>query len=236
MKTIFWSFIMLFSGMLPGYFAGHFPEKKEAATANLPVLNPVNISDTLFRFENYPAGKTPAGWTEALTGKGEPCRWEIVNDRGNKVLAQVSSETWEYRFNLLVNNTLLYKNVEISVRFKAVKGRGDQGGGPVWRYTDADNYYVARANPLENNFRLYKVVHGNRHLLKSAYLPMATGKWYTLKVIMYGNQIKCYFNGKLELETTDNTFQNKGKVGLWTKSDAVTWFDNFRVSLPEKKP
>ncbi len=233
MKTIFWSFLMLFSTMLPsGYSAGHSPEEKKAAAESLQAFEPRNVSDTLFNFENYPVGQAPSGWTEAVTGKGKPCRWEIVNDQGNKVLAQLSSETPDYRFNLIVNNALRYKDVEITVRFKAVKGRGDQGGGPVWRYRDAGNYYVARANPLENNFRLYKVVHGSRHMLKSATLSIATGKWYTIKVIMRGNRICCYLNGQLALETTDNTFSGAGKVGLWTKSDAVTWFDDFRVAVP----
>ncbi len=192
-------------------------------------------NDTLFTFENYPVGKTPAGWSEALTGRGKPCHWEIVNDHGNHVLAQVSSETPDYRFNLITNNLLRYKNVEISVRFKGVKGRGDQGGGPVWRYRDANNYYVVRANPLENNFRLYKVVNGNRYMLKSASFRIDSGKWYTLKVTMQGNRIRCYFDGKLKLETTDNTFPQAGKVGLWTKSDAVTWFDELRITRLDSK-
>ena len=193
--------------------------------------NPAAISaDTLFTFENYPVGQSPAGWSEALTGRGKPCRWEVLNDHGNRVLAQVSAETPDYRFNIIVNDGLRYKDVSVSVRFKGVKGRGDQGGGPVWRYQDSDNYYVARANPLENNFRLYKVVNGSRHMLKSASLRIDTGKWYVLKIVMQGNKIQCYFNGKPELEATDNTFSNAGKVGLWTKSDAVTWFDNMQVT------
>lgn len=211
--------------------AGSQSDNNSAAKMN-KVVNPESYSaspDTLFDFENYPVGSTPSGWTEALTGRGKPCHWEIKNDNGNKVLAQVSSETPDYRFNLIVNNTLSFKNVEISVKFKGVEGRGDQGGGPVWRYRDANNYYVVRANPLENNFRLYKVVNGDRRMLKSAGLRIDTGKWYTLKVTMQGNHIKCYFNGKLALETTDNTFSQAGKVGLWTKSDAVTFFKGFGV-------
>ncbi len=192
---------------------------------NLPAA-----ADTLFTFENYPVGKTPSGWIEALTGRGKPCHWQIVNDHGNHVLAQVSAETPDYRFNLITNNLLRYKDVEISVRFKGVQGRGDQGGGPVWRYRDANNYYVARANPLENNFRLYKVANGNRYMLKSASFRIDSGKWYTLKITMQGNRIRCYFDGKLKLETTDNTFSQAGKAGLWTKSDAVTWFDDMRIT------
>ncbi len=186
-------------------------------------------TDTLFNFENYQLGQTPPGWSVSLTGRGKMCSWSILSDNGNKVLAQTSSETPDYRFNIVTNNTLSYKDVEISVRFKAVKGNGDQGGGPVWRYVDENNYYVARANPLENNYRLYKVVNGNRIQLKSANIKMTDGKWYNLKIVMKGNNIQCYFNGKPKLQATDNTFKNAGKIGLWTKSDAATWFDELNI-------
>lgn len=186
-------------------------------------------TDTLFNFENYQLGQTPPGWSVSLTGRGKMCSWSILSDNGNKVLAQTSSETPDYRFNIVTNNTLSYKNVEISVRFKAVKGNGDQGGGPVWRYVDENNYYVARANPLENNYRLYKVVNGNRIQLKSANIKMTDGKWYNLKIVMKGNNIQCYFNGKPKLQATDNTFKDAGKIGLWTKSDAATWFDELNI-------
>jgi hypothetical protein len=89
---------------------------------------------------------------------------------------------------------------------------------------------VARANPLENNYRVYKVVNGNRIQMESARVTINTGEWYSLKVTMKGDKIKCYFNGKPELETTDSTFKKAGKVGLWTKSDAVTYFDDFKVN------
>ena len=140
---------------------------------NTMELQPVSTApDTLFNFENYAEGNIPAGWTAALTGKGKMCQWRIVNDNGNHVLAQTSSEPPDYRFNIITNNNLIRKEVEISVRFKAVKGLGDMGGGPVWRYIDKNNYYVARANPLEDNYRVYKVVNGNRIQLKSKVLPI----------------------------------------------------------------
>ena len=243
MKTTSYQFSIILFGLLA--WSCYSPQGSSKAVGSPEVIPEISgkiaaevqavSSDTLFSFGNYPVGQTPAGWAEALTGRGKVCRWEIVNDQGNKVLAQLSSETPDYRFNLIVNNTLSYKNVEISVRFKGVKGRGDQGGGPVWRYQDANNYYVARANPLENNFRLYKVVNGSRHMLKSASLRIDTGKWYTLKITMQGNRIKCYFNGKPELEATDNSFPQAGKAGLWTKSDAVTYFDDFKATpIPGK--
>ncbi len=232
MKVLLWVFAFSLFSLNTAYFRG---TDKEKIPVNFPLVVSgghlqVSAHDTLFTFQNDSVGILPPGWTTALTGRGKPCRWEVIDDHGNKVLAQLSSETPDYRFNLIVNDHLEYKNVEISVRFKGVKGRGDQGGGPVWRYRDANNYYVVRANPLENNFRLYKVVNGNRRMLKSASLRIDTGKWYTIKVVMNGNRIICYFNGKKELEAVDDTFSQPGKTGLWTKSDAVTWFDDFRVA------
>ncbi len=162
--------------------------------------NTNNIDQKKFNFEDYEINQTPQGWATHLTGKGKMCKWEILNDNGNKVLAQVSSETPDYRFNIIVNDSLRYKNVQINVKFKGVDGKMDQGGGPVWRYLDANNYYVARANPLENNFRLYKVVNGNRKELKNADITIDSNKWYDLKITMEGNKIQCYFNGKLSLE------------------------------------
>ena len=185
--------------------------------------------EVTFNFENYQLDKSPAGWTSSITGEGTPCQWKIIDDNGNKVLAQLSSHSEEYHFNLIVNNSIISKDVEISVKFKGVKGHVDQGGGLLWRYQNENNYYVVRANPLEDNFRLYKVVNGNRKQFKSANFNIETGKWYDMKIVMNGNSIKCYFDDKLELEATDNTFQNAGKVGLWTKSDAVTSFDDFGV-------
>jgi len=183
-----------------------------------------------FDFESCTVNSKPENWSIALTGDGKMCDWKVLDDAGNKVLAQVASEKNDFRFNLIVNNELSFKDVDVELKFKGVTGNVDQGGRPVWRYIDENNYYVARANPLENNYRVYKVVDGKRIQLKSARVTINTGDWYSLKVTMKGDKIKCYFNGKLELETTDTTFKKTGKVGLWTKADAVTYFDNFEVN------
>jgi len=188
------------------------------------------IKEAVFNFENSKTGALPENWEPALTGKGEMCEWKVVDDNGNKVVAQTSAINYGYRFNMLINKNLNFKDIEITLKFKGVKGGEDQGGGAVWRYIDENNYYVARANPLENNFRVYKVVKGNRIELASAdRIDIKTNKWYTLKIIMKGNKIECFFNGKPELSVTDNTFTAPGKVGLWTKSDAQTYFDDIKV-------
>ncbi len=187
------------------------------------------ITDTIFLFNNYEVSEAPSGWSNYITGKGKLGKWEILNADGNKVLAQTSKENFGYHFDIIVNDKLSYTNLEITVKFKGVEGEEDQGGGPVWRYQDADNYYIARANPLENNYRVYKVIDGNRKQLKSVDLEINTGQWYTLKIMMKGDEIDCYFDGELKLETKDHSFPNAGKIGLWTKADAVTYFDDFKV-------
>jgi len=182
----------------------------------------------VYSFAHFKLDETST-WSSHITGNGAPCKWEIINDDNNNVLAQISNETDDYRFNIIVNDSLQYKNLKINLRFKGVKGNGDQGGGPVWRYQDKNNYYVARANPLENNFTVYKVINGRRIELKSAHIKINSNQWYNIKVTMIDNLIKCYFNNKLELELSDNTFKNAGKIGLWTKSDAVTYFDDLEI-------
>jgi hypothetical protein len=111
---------------------------------------------------------------------------------------------------------------------KAIAGKEDQGGGLVWRAKDAKNYYVARYNPLEDNYRLYKVEKGKRTQLKSANIKPREG-WHTLRVSMKGNVIECYYDGQKFLEAEDGTFSDSGKIGLWTKSDAQTHFDGLTV-------
>jgi hypothetical protein len=185
-------------------------------------------------FEDATVGKLPEGWTAAKTGEGEGSLWKVVEDKtapkGRKVLAQ-TAESPGPMFNLCVADGTNVKDVDVSVAFKANTGKKDQGGGIVWRYADANNYYVARYNPLEDNFRLYKVVAGKRiQLATKEELKAPAGEWHTLTVRMKSDQIECLLNGKKHLEAKDDTFTKPGKVGLWTKADAQTSFDDFTVS------
>jgi hypothetical protein len=145
------------------------------------------------------------------------------------VLAQTAAGP-SLLFNLCVQQDGDYKDVELRVAFKAIKGDKDQGGGFVWRYQDANNYYVARMNPLEDNYRLYHVVAGKRTQLETKEeLKVPTGTWHTLLVKMVGDRIECYLDDKKQLEAKDATITKAGKVGLWTKADAQTHFDGFQV-------
>jgi hypothetical protein len=190
---------------------------------------------TLMKFNKDDAGKVPAGWTADKTGKGEGSVWKVVEDQSGPsktgfVLAQ-TAESPGAMFNLCVAEKPMLKDVEVSVAFKAVKGEKDQGGGIVWRYQDANNYYVARMNPLEDNYRLYHVVNGKRtQIAGKEGIKVPSGEWHTLKIEMKGDEIECYLDGKKELEFKDSTITKEGKVGLWSKADAQTHFDQFTVS------
>lgn len=184
-------------------------------------------------FEEDDVGKLPRGWTAAKTGDGEGSVWKVTEDKsapnGAQVLAQVANGPGPL-FNLCIVDGSAAQDFQLSVSFKAVDGKIDQGGGLVWRYVDSSNYYVARFNPLEKNFRLYKVVDGKRmQLATKEGLEGPAGEWHKLVVKIKGDDIQCSLNGTRHLEATDATFAKAGKIGLWTKADAQTYFDGLDV-------
>jgi hypothetical protein len=180
-------------------------------------------------------GKVPAGWKAEKTGKGDGSVWEVVEDKSapsKSGFAQAqTAEGPSSLFNLCVAEDTSAKDVEVAVAFKANEGNRDRGGGVVWRYQDANNYYLARMNPLEDNFRVYKVVAGKRSTeFQNAEVKVPSGEWHMLKVKMTGDHIECFLDDKKYLDVTDHTYSKPGKVGLWTKADARTSFDNFKVT------
>lgn len=162
-------------------------------------------------------------------------QWEVVKDATapskDHVLAQLAKNSTS-TFNLALVRDTNMQDVDLAVSFKAVGGRIDQGGGLVWRANDANNYYIARYNPLEGNYRVYKVVEGRRTELGSADIAASPG-WHQLRVTMIGDHIRCYYDGSKYLDIHDDEFPASGQVGLWTKADAQTQFDDFRVSAAE---
>lgn len=203
---------------------------------------------TAIDFESADVGKTPAGFTVALTGGGGPATWVIQADSsatsGSKVLVQTSQDTTSNRFPLCVYDSISAKDVVLSVRFKPISGSVDQAAGLVWRYQDERNYYIVRANALEGNVVLYKVQDGKRTDLKpvgawpltygkKAVVP--SGQWSSLKVEVRKNRFSVSINGAHLFDVEDDTFTASGKTGLWTKADSVTAFDEFtaeRVDNP----
>lgn len=202
------------------------PDRNEMSKP-LPVEY-ISNGDTTINFENDAEAKVPVGFTQTSTGKPQTLNWKIVNDNGNRVAAQNAMNEGDY-YNLLVLDKPGYQNFTISVKVKAVTGLEDQGGGLVWRYVDNNNYYIARCNPLENNFRFYKVVNGNRKQIKGTGCEIKNGEWFTMKIEMNGNNISCSLNENKLIEITDNTFQAAGRIGFWTKADAVTYFDDLSI-------
>ncbi len=194
-------------------------------------------------FDTDKAGQPPAGFSFALTGQGKPGVWVITKDEsapGQKnVLAQTDADPTGYRFPVAVFDAISARDVDVTVRFRTISGQKDQAAGIVWRYRDQDNYYIARANALENNVVLYKVENGKRVDLplkgegrtygKKAAVPKAA--WNALRIVAAGNLFEVYFNGSKLFEVEDETFKEAGKVGLWTKADSVTYFDDLQIMV-----
>jgi hypothetical protein len=187
-----------------------------------------------FKFKKDDLGKTPAGWKAEKTGKGEGSVWKIVEDdtapsMSGLALAQ-TAESPGGVFNICVAEDTNYKDVTLSVTFKAVAGKTDQGGGFVWRYTDHNNYYICRMNPLEDNYRVYHVVNGKRVQIGGKEgIKVPAGEWHKLKVVVKGNKMDGYLDGEKIWEVTDEMFKDAGKIGLWSKADAQSHFDEFKA-------
>jgi hypothetical protein len=187
-------------------------------------------------------GAVPKGWSVFMTHQGGAPKWEIVADKtapGKKgyVVGQTSKDQTDSRFPLLVYDNSNLKDGEVSVSFKPISGRVDQGAGLVWRYKDPNTYYICRANALEDNVVLYKVEKGNRIPLPPVGEPLntygtshrvPTGVWSTLRVTFKDSLFSVYMNGVKSFDVDDKTFTEAGNVGLWTKSDSVIYFDNFQ--------
>jgi hypothetical protein len=194
-------------------------------------------------FEGMDVGAQPTGFSTAITGKGPPAIW-VIEDHGaatgvSKVLTQSSNEETNYRFPVCIYEDFVGKNVALTVRFKPVSGQIDQAAGLVWRYKNANNYYVVRANALEDNVVLYKMKDGKRSDLKpTGSWPFAYGKsapvpgekWSTLHVLVQGEKFAVYLNDEHLFDVEDETFPEGGRVGLWTKADSITSFDDFTIT------
>jgi len=181
----------------------------------------------------YAVGPLPPEFlTSWRTGKGAIGDWRVVEDASasqGEAIAQLSADPTDYRFPLAVYQPLQAQEVEASVRFKAVSGKGDRAGGLAVRLTDADNYYVVRANALEGNVNLYRVVKGRRQQIAGASAQVPSGVWHTLTLRAEGDRLSVSFDGKLLLTHSDRTFAGPGKVALWTKADSVTHFDRLEI-------
>jgi hypothetical protein len=190
-------------------------------------------------FEGMQIGSPPTGWTIAQTGGGAAAQWEIVADSsspaGARVLAQRSEDATPERFMLAIHPAAPLSNGAVSVRFKPVAGSIDRAAGLVWRYRDENNYYLVRANALEDNVALYKIEGGRPVSLEPAgkggeravAYSVPAGRWSTLRVAFMAARFVVSLDSKPLFEVEDTTFTGPGKVGVWTKADSVTYFDEF---------
>ncbi len=205
-----------------------------AAPPEAPAPLPAAGQTQTYNFDSDNPGAMPARFHGARTGQGSDGKWVVMVDSTApskpNVVAQTSTDKTDYRFPLLILDDGSFKDLELSVKFKAIGGEVDRAAGLVFRLKDANNYYIVRANALENNYRLYHVVNGSRKQFAGADFKVTSGEWHELKVECVGNKIICYYDGVKKIEATDESFKNAGKIGLWTKADSVTYFDDLRVA------
>jgi hypothetical protein len=184
-------------------------------------------------FETATVGALPPGITGALTGSGAPAAWVVLEDAtapaGPKVLAQTSIDKTDYRFPLAIFDAPVAADVDVAVRFRPIGGEVDRAAGIAIRLKDRNNYYVVRANALEDNVRLYRMVGGQRLQFAGANAKVPSGKWQELRLVARGSRFEVFLDGKSLYSAADTTIPSVGRVALWTKADSVTHFDDLRI-------
>ncbi len=178
-------------------------------------------------FDSIAPGELPPGWIAGVTGKGSP-RWAVAADANAPSAPNVLKQSGSGTFPWCVDKRSSLADGFVEVKMKPVSGREDQAGGVVWRWKDGDNYYVARANALEGNVSLYHTTGGRRITIKYVDAPVARDAWHTLRVEFAGQHIRVVFDGVARIELDDAHIAGAGAVGVWTKADSVTLFDDFR--------
>jgi Domain of Unknown Function (DUF1080) len=210
------------------------PATPAAVGAEKPAPQQTSGKQFVYNFDNDTPGQLPAKFHTAKTGGGAQEKWVVTADptapSKPKVVTQTSTDQTDYRFPLLISDEGSFQDLDLSVNFKAVAGSIDRAGGLVFRLKDPNNYYIVRANALESNYRLYHVINGRRSQFAGANLKVTSGEWHELRVEAVGNRIICYYDGNKKIEATDDAFKDAGKVGLWTKADSVTSFDDLKVT------
>ena len=201
------------------------------AVAMLVVTNTLAIfavADSV-NFDSASVGQAPVGWTATKTGSGNP-KWTIERDDTAPSKPNVLKQSGVATYPVCFKDDTNLKDGFVEVKFKSISGKEDQAGGVVWRLKDANNYYVARANALEDNVTIYDTMNGRRTERKRTNMKVATNQWHTLRVDFQGGHFTVTLDGKKAIEWDDQKFKDAGKVGVWTKADSVTEFDDFSYS------
>ena len=193
------------------------------------IMSPMSMAmaqTQTINFDNFKTGDPPPGWTATKTGSGQ-AKWTIERDDTAPSKPDVLKQSGEATYPVCIKNDTNVKDGFVEVKFKPISGKEDQAGGVIWRAKDANNYYIARANALEDNVAIYHTIQGRRTEKKRASMKVATNQWHTLRVDFQNNQFTVTFDGKKAIEWDDDTFKDAGNVGVWTKADSVTLFDDF---------
>ena len=183
------------------------------------------LAETI-NFDAAPPGQPPPGWTGTNTGQGE-AKWTIVADASAPSAPNVLKQSGVATYPVCLKDGTRIKDGFVEVKFKPVSGQKDQAGGVIWRAQDADNYYIARANALEDNVTIYHTIHGRRVSFQNVDTKVTPAAWHTLRVDFAAHQFTVTFDGRKVIQATDDSFSAAGQVGLWTKADSVTLFDDF---------
>jgi hypothetical protein len=178
-------------------------------------------------FDEQAIGSSPGGWSCGVTGRGSP-KWLVEADASAPSQPNVLKQSGQGDFPWCVKPDATLENGFVEVKFKPISGRKDQAGGVIWRWKDGSAYYVARANALENNVSLYYTENGVRKTLKYVDAPVAPNAWHTLRAEFSGATIRVLLDGKGYIELNDDHIAGPGAVGVWTKADSVTAFDDFQ--------
>jgi hypothetical protein len=203
---------------------------KETLASIIPTFILVAIMTTThaetISFDRDAPGALPAGWRAGVTGRGSP-KWTVEADASAPSKPHVLKQGGSGTFPWCVRPDAALTDGYVEVKFKPLTGREDQAGGVVWRWKDGDNYYVARANALENNVSFYYTANGKRNTLKYVDAPVPGNAWHTLRVEFSGRKIRVILDGKPYIDVDDDHLGGAGAVGVWTKADSVTLFDDF---------
>jgi len=202
------------------------------ASAMTPALTQTGAK--MIAMETMKVGSAPADFEFARTGQGGPSRWVVIDDAtaaSQRAIEQSSADRTDNRFPLAIYQPVTAKNVEVTIRFKPVAGKVDQAGGIAVRVTSPNDYYLVRANALEDNVRFYRIVKGRREQLATADIKVASGQWHTLGLKAENDRFTVVFNGNTLHATNDRALPNPGRVALWTKSDSVTRFDQISIEV-----
>ena len=193
------------------------------------IMAPMSIAmaqTQTINFDNFKTGDPPFGWTATKTGSGQ-AKWTVERDDTAPSKPNVLKQSGEATYPVCIKDDTSLKDGFVEVKFKPISGKEDQAGGVIWRARDVNNYYIARANALEDNVTIYHTIQGRRTEKKRAGMKVATNQWHTLRVDFQNNHFTVTFDGKKAIEWDDDTFKDAGKVGVWTKADSVTLFDDF---------